>query len=194
MARPPGSPSVPDPDSGISGGTNPDWGDGFDPDIVTNPGSRTANLFNAAASKEIRPLGDTVEADGIRYQFAADPTFVFSARLAFDRETGVPVITTTLESTGTAWFPAVYLGAPTSSFVDTEQVWQPLVWQGRRFPSTPYLTASCHCPVPSTLVNPHFPALRADALALSGASRRKRFPIWGQSHGGFLHGLKVSSR
>ncbi|MCH7226813.1 hypothetical protein [Haloferula sp. A504] len=144
--------SVPDPDSGIGGGDNPDWGDGFDPDIVTNPGSRTANLFNAAASKEIRPTGDTVEADGIRYQFAADPTFAFSTRIAFDAETGVPTITTTLESTGTAWFSVAYLGAPASSFADTEQVWQPLVWQGRRFPSTSYLTASYHCPVPSTLV------------------------------------------
>lgn len=144
--------SVPDAESGIGAGDNPDWGDGFDPDVVTNPGTRTANLFNAAASKEIRPVSDTVEADGIRYRFAADPTFGFSARLAFDGETGVPTITTTLESTGTAWFSVVYLGAPASSFGDTEQVWQPLVWQGRRFPSTSYLTAAYHCPVPSTLV------------------------------------------
>ena len=144
--------SVPDPDSGIGGGDNTDWGDGFDPNVVTNPGSRTANLFNAAASKEIRPTGDTVEADGIRYLFAADPTFAFSARLSFDGETGVPTITTTLQSTGTAWFSVAYLGAPASSFAETEQVWQPLVWQGRRFPSTSYLTASYHCPVPSTLV------------------------------------------
>ncbi|MCX6876372.1 MAG: hypothetical protein NTW21_21565 [Verrucomicrobia bacterium] len=144
--------SVPDPDSGIGGGDNPGWGDGFDPDVVTNPGSRTANLFNAAASKEIRPAGDTVEPEGITYQFAADPTFAFSARIALDGETGVPTITTTLESTGTAWFSVAYLGAPASSFAETEQVWQPLVWQGRRFPSTGYLTASYHCPVPSTLV------------------------------------------
>ena len=144
--------SVPDPNSGIGGGDNPDWGDGFDPDIVTDPGSRTANLFNAAASKEIRPASDTVEADGIRYQFAADPTFAFSARIGFDGETGVPTITTTLESTGTAWFSVAYLGAPASAFGATEQVWQPLVWQGRRFPATSYLTAAYHCPVPSTLV------------------------------------------
>lgn len=144
--------TVPDPDSGISGGDNPDWGDGFDPDVVTNPGNRTANLFNAAASKEIRPVSDTVEADGIRYQFAVDPTFTFSARIAFDGETGVPVVTTTLESAGTAWFSVAYLGAPASAFVETEQIWQPLVWQGRRFPSTSYLTAAYHCPVPSTLV------------------------------------------
>jgi hypothetical protein len=144
--------SVPDPDSGIGGGDNPDWGDGFDPDIVTNPGSRTANLFNAAASKLIRPVSDTVEADGIRYQFAADPSFAFAARLAFDGETGVPTVTTTLESKGTAWFSVAYLGAPASSFAATEQVWQPLIWQGRRFPSTAYLTAAYHCPVPSTLV------------------------------------------
>lgn len=144
--------SVPDPNSGISGGTNEDWGDGFDPEVVTQPGSRTANLFHAAASKEILPVGDLVDADGITYQFAVDPTFAFSARIAFDGELGAPVITTTLQSTGTAWFSVTYLGAPASAFTDTEQVWQPLVWQGRRFPSTSYLTAAYHCPVPSTLV------------------------------------------
>jgi hypothetical protein len=134
--------SVPDPNSGISGGTNEDWGDGFDPEVVTQPGSRTANLFHAAASKEILPVGDLVDADGITYQFAVDPTFAFSARIAFDGELGAPVITTTLQSTGTAWFSVTYLGAPASAFTDTEQVWQPLVWQGRRFPSTSYLTAA----------------------------------------------------
>jgi hypothetical protein len=144
--------SVPDPNSGIGSGGNPDWGDGFDPDIVTNPGSRTGNLFNAAASKEIRPTSDTVEADGISYQFAVDPTFAFSARLAFDGETSVPTITTTLQSTGTAWFSVAYLGSPKCAFAETEQVWQPLIWQGRRFPSVSYLTAAYHCPVPSTLV------------------------------------------
>lgn len=83
--------SVPDPDSGISGGTHVDWGDGFDPDVMTNPGSRTANPFNAAASKELRPVSDTVDADGTGYQSAADPTFAFSARIASDGETGVPL-------------------------------------------------------------------------------------------------------
>lgn len=144
--------SLPDPDSGISGGTNENWGDGFDPDVVTQPGSRTANLFRAAASKAVLPVGDLVDADGITYQFAADPTFAFSARIAFDEDLGAPVITTSLQSTGTAWFSVIYLGAPASAFADTEQVWQPLVWQGRRFPATSYLTAAYHCPIPSTLV------------------------------------------
>lgn len=143
---------VRDPDNGIGGGGNPDWGDGFDPDIVTSQHNRTANLFKAAPSKEIRPVSDAVEADGISHRFAADPAFKFSSRIGFDGETGLPVVTTTLEATGTAWFSVAYVGAPASAFADTEQVWQPLVWQGRRFPSTSYLTAAYHCPVPSALV------------------------------------------
>lgn len=144
--------SVPDPNSGIGAGDNPDWGDGFDPTIVTDRGSRTANLFNAAASKEILPVKDMVEADAISYQFAPDPSFQFEVRLAFDGESGVPTMTTTLKSKGTAWFSVAYLGAPACAFAEAEQVWQPLVWQGRRFPSISYLTAAYHCPVPSSLV------------------------------------------
>jgi hypothetical protein len=40
-------------------------------------------------------------------------------------------------------------------------------------------------PIPEgTWINPHFPALRADPLALSGASRRKQTPSRNRS----LHG------
>lgn len=144
--------SVPDPDSGIGRGTNKDWGDGFDPEVVTDPGRRTANLFSAAASKELRPVSDKIGQDEIRYEFESDPSFAFSARIGFDGETGCPVLTTTLESKGTAWFSVAYTGAPASMFADTDEVWQPLVWQGRRFPATSYLTAAYHCPVPSALV------------------------------------------
>ena len=127
--------SVHDPASGIGGGDNKDWGDGFDPEVVTDPGRRTANLFSAAASKELRPANDKIGQNEIRYEFVSDASFAFSARLGFDAETGCPVLTTSLEAKDTGWFSVVYTGAPASAFADADEVWQPLVWQGRRFPS-----------------------------------------------------------
>ena len=144
--------SKPDPNSGIADRDNKDWGDGFDPEIVSKPGSRTANLFSAAASKLIRPVAYKVEGKEIIYEYADDPSFTFAARIGFDPESGVPVVTTTLESRGSAYYSLAYVGAPALAFAKVDQIWQPLVWQGRRFPPVPYLTAAYHCPVPSTLV------------------------------------------
>ncbi|MDT8390066.1 MAG: hypothetical protein RRC34_06115 [Lentisphaeria bacterium] len=144
--------SVPDANSGIGNGDNQDQGDGFDPTVVTSPGKRTANLFAAAVSQEIRPIADNVETDGIVYQFGKDSAFVFSAKLGFDAETKIPLLTTTLTAATDACYSVAYTGAPATPFADTEQIWQPLIWQERRFPATSYLTAAYHCPVPSALV------------------------------------------
>lgn len=144
--------SKPDPNSGISDRENKDWGDGFDPEIVSKPGTRTANLFSAAASKVIRPVGYEVKGKEIIYRYAEDPSFGFAARVGFDPGSGVPVVTATLESRGNAYYSLAYVGAPAIPFAKADQIWQPLIWQGRRFPPVPYLTAAYHCPVPSTLV------------------------------------------
>ena len=144
--------SKPDPNSGISTRDNKDQGDGFDPEIVAKSGSRTANLFSAAPSKVIRPVSAKVEGKEIVYQYAADPSFHFAARIGFDPGSGVPVITTFLKAGGAGYYSLAYVGAPALDFARTEQIWQPLVWQGRRFPSVPYLTAAYHCPLPTTLV------------------------------------------
>lgn len=144
--------SVPDPNSGIANAENKDFGDGFDPEIVTKSGSRTANLFSSAASKEISPVSDRVAGKEIIYEYATDPSFGFTARIGFDPASGMPVVTTNLKATGPAYYSLAYVGAPSVPFEKVEQLWQPLVWEGRRFPTTSYLTAAYQCPLPSTLV------------------------------------------
>lgn len=98
---------VPDSNSGIGNSENKDFGDGFDPTVVTSPGKRTANLFAAAASQEIQPIGDRVGKDEITHQFNANPAFAFSARLGLDPETGVPVLTTHLKAGVKAYYSVV---------------------------------------------------------------------------------------
>src|SRR5690606_25142549 len=35
---------------------------------------------------------------------------------------------------------------------EVEEIWQPLIWQEKRFPDKPYLTLAYRCPIPSALV------------------------------------------
>src|SRR3546814_4316848 len=45
-----------------------------------------------------------------------------------------------------------YTGAPASDIKSVEEIWQPLIWQEKRFPDRPYLTLAFRSPLPTALV------------------------------------------
>lgn len=51
-----------------------------------------------------------------------------------------------------AFFTIGYCGAPSADPSGAEELWQPLVWTQKRFPSQPYLTPDNLCPMPLTAV------------------------------------------
>ena len=50
------------------------------------------------------------------------------------------------------YYSVGFTGAPAISFASVEWVWQPLIWQGKRFPQDSYLTAEFQSPIPGILM------------------------------------------
>lgn len=62
------------------------------------------------------------------------------------------MLTFTLTPRIEAWFSVGYTGAPVHRLDDLAEVWQPFLWQEKRFPERSYLTAAFQCSLPATFV------------------------------------------
>ncbi len=125
-------------------------GDGFDDSILSSKTDmRTANLFDAGQNIALLPekmerIGDTTV---IYYQvneYAEVNAKVFM-------EGGQLCFASTLTPMKKGYFSLGYLNAPARSIEETQEIWQPLVWQEKRFPDRPYMTLAYRAPIPSTL-------------------------------------------
>jgi hypothetical protein len=127
--------------------------DGFDPTVDRGyGGGRTANLFSAGQLKTLR--ANTGRSDGrkILWDFPADETATVRAELDLPPDGTAPRLRliTTVKADG--WYSFGYVGAPETSEADVEELWQPLIYNERRFPQEPFLEAAYRCPLPTTLV------------------------------------------
>ncbi len=127
--------------------------DGFDPKSDQVAGKdRVQNLFDAAPAMIVR--ADKAEAkDGrIVWGFPANADFTLDATLELPAGNGEPVLMFQFKPKVAKWFSVGYVGAPEADPSAMDGMWQPLIWQEKRFPQKPYLTESGRCTLPATLV------------------------------------------
>jgi hypothetical protein len=128
-------------------------GDGFDDRILQgDTRQRTADVFAAAPTVRVKATGAGRAGDAIRFTYAAQAAFDLTAALTVPAGDGEPVLAFTLTPKEEAWFSTGYVGAPAVPPADAAEVWQPFIWQEKRFPQLSYLTAAFECPLPATLV------------------------------------------
>jgi hypothetical protein len=135
-------------------GSNDDMvGDGFDPSILEGgTKGRTSDLFHAAPSFWVEPVSHTVEDRSITYSFAEHPFFGLTAQLELPTGSAYPKLSFTFKPTNSGYYSVGYVGAPACQIQDADEIWQPLIWQEKRFPEKSYITLAFRCPVPSTFV------------------------------------------
>lgn len=126
--------------------------DGFNPktDRVAAK-EQVQDLFAAAPVTVV--LADKAEVKGgrIQWHFPDNPDFSLGATLEIPSGSGEPRLTFQFNPKVGKWFSVGYTGAPEIDPATMAGMWQPLIWQEKRFPQRPYLTESGRCTLPGTL-------------------------------------------
>lgn len=128
-------------------------GDGFDPQILRGSTSfRTSDLFQAAPHVAVTANAVTREGDRWIYTFPENPAFTLRAELSLPDAGAAPILRYELTPKMDGWFSVGYLGAPAHPLDEVDEIWQPLVWQEKRFPGASNMTLAFRATVPSTFV------------------------------------------
>ena len=129
-------------------------GDGFDDRILSAQAeTRTANVFQSAQSAVLVPIRVEPKERGWQLFFTEQPDYSLSAELTMANGQTYPQLTFTLIPKKGGYFSVAYEGAPAFSLAQINDLWQPMIWQEKRFPEQPYLTTAFQCPLPTTLAS-----------------------------------------
>ncbi len=128
-------------------------GDGLDPATLQGSGAnRTGNLFRAAALSALTATRTEIVGQIVRWHFAKHADFMLVAQIELLKGKESPRLTFTLTPKRPGFYSVGYVGAEATDPKNSQESWQPLIWQERRFPSASFLTPAFHCPLPTTLV------------------------------------------
>lgn len=128
-------------------------GDGFDPRILEgDEAGRTADYFRSGHLTTLTATEvERVDRQFI-WRFKERPGFSLQARLVLQPGAEEPALHVTFTPEVEGWFSIGYTGAPAYPVEAVDAIWQPLIWNEKRFPDRAYLTTAFRGPVPSTLV------------------------------------------
>jgi hypothetical protein len=115
-------------------------------------GQRTDVIYEAGAPIEVRATGSrSLEGGGVAWRFAADPNFTLEADV-HPVAGQPPRISWKFTARTPGWYTIGYTGGPAVDPAVADYVLQPLIWQEKRFPRAPLLTAESMGGLPLTLV------------------------------------------
>jgi hypothetical protein len=127
--------------------------DGFDPSVDRGyGGGRTANLFAAGKLKTLRASTGRSDGNKIVWDFPSDDTATVRLELDLPADGTAPRLRLKTTVNADGWYSFGYVGAPETPTGDVEELWQPLIYNERRFPHESFLEAAYRCPLPTTLV------------------------------------------
>ncbi|HEX6428780.1 MAG TPA: hypothetical protein VF008_13890 [Niastella sp.] len=128
-------------------------GDGFDDRILrTKADWRTANIFNAGERTELQANEVKQKGDTIFFIFPANENFVLTALLITSTKP-YPLLKYAFRALRPGYYSVGYTGAPAFDQDKAAGIWQPLIWQEKRFPDAAYCTPAFMATLPATLVN-----------------------------------------
>lgn len=132
---------------------NEQAGDGFDDRILDGSvQERTADLFALENKVLVKPSSVREENGNIYYSYEEYPAFRLQAMIKPAPESGFPELSYELTPLKDGYYAVVYAGSPQVDIAAAEEIWQPMIWQEKRFPDKSYLTAAFRCPVPTAFV------------------------------------------
>jgi len=128
--------------------------DGFDPVLDAAFGKgQTPDLFQATPRRVTLTADRAVASpEAVQFSFAAHPVFELSASLSVPAGVLPPVLKFEFKPRQDGWYSIGYTGAPEVAANEAEGIWQPLIWNEKRFPDKSYLTQAFRATLPSTLV------------------------------------------
>ena len=130
-------------------------GDGFDDSIIRakNTVARTANVWMCAPSEKIKASSAKVESGVIRLSFPESEKFSLEAKIYFPKGSDIPAMEYSFKPKAKGYYSVAFVGLPAYGFDEVDGIWQPFIWQGKRFPAQPFATPAFECSLPATFVN-----------------------------------------
>ena len=144
-------------------------GDGFDNNVLKGSvEGLTADLFSAGNAVAVTASKAEVTGNSIQFSFDQNPTFDLEATLTLSNAAPEPVLAFRFTPKQKGYYSVGFTGMPEVPQTDCDEIWQPLIWQEKRFPDISYMTLAFQCTLPSTIVRAkgHCVALVADPLEL----------------------------
>ena len=130
-----------------------DYGDGFDAGVLAGKtDQRTLSIFNGARDIEIEANKITQQSDTIFWHFPEHDMFNFEAFIVPGVD-NTPLLQFNLTPKKEGYYSVGYTGAPSYAIEDVNEIWQPMVWQEKRFPKKSILTLAFRAPLPTCLVD-----------------------------------------
>jgi len=146
-------------------------GDGFDPSILKGDGTgRTFDLFQTAPAYWVSATHHTVSQGEHVFDFGDHALFSLKARLESVAGSRYPRLAFAFTPAKPGYYSVGYVGAPGVNLPAVEDLWQPLIWQEKRFPDKTYLTLAFRCSVPSAFVS-------ADGVTVGVVADPSEFPF-----------------
>jgi hypothetical protein len=128
-------------------------GDGFDDRILEgDTQQRTADVFSAAPLSHVRADSAELRGQAIHFGFPEQASYKLEATLILPPGNAAPLLSFTFTPKVAGFYSIAYSGAPSFALSALTEVWQPFVWQGKRFPDKSYVTPAFECSLPATLV------------------------------------------
>ena len=127
-------------------------GDGFDDRILDSKATdRTADLFKAGQAVRIVPERAEYSDSAVVFHYNPQESFAFRAWMLLS-EAGYPKMRFECAAQKKGYYSIGYTGAPSIDTSEVAEIWQPMIWQGKRFPAQSYMTLAYRCPLPTALV------------------------------------------
>ena len=127
--------------------------DGFDPaSDQAKDRDRTMDAFKAAPAVTLDAVSTRTSEGRIEWLFAEQPDFTLRAAIELPAGQAEPLLRFEFTPKTAKWFSVAYTGAPEVEPAAMDEMWQPMIWQEKRFPNQAFLTESGRCTLPATLV------------------------------------------
>ncbi|GAA4303617.1 hypothetical protein GCM10023143_07270 [Compostibacter hankyongensis] len=120
--------------------------------LLTGKGN-TMDFFSISDTVSVSATRSSVSGNRLRWNFPQRPGFSLEAELYLPPGKEDPVIQYRMKANQSGWYSVGYTGAPQTDTGQVNAIWQPLIWQERRFPYMPFLSMEFMCSIPGTLVN-----------------------------------------
>ena len=112
---------------------------------------RTYNVFESANADRVMAATATIENAAVQWDPPGNAFFSLHATLTLPPGDADPLLTFTVTARQEGWYSVGYSGAPESKPDAVDWLWQPLIWQEKRFPRLPFLTTEDMGGLPATL-------------------------------------------
>ncbi len=128
-------------------------GDGFDDSILKgSTENRTADLFYAGNATVETATSAEITKDSLQFRFEDNPSFTITAALTLSDTHHEPVLTFHFQPHAQGYYSVGFTGMPEVKPSEFDEIWQPLIWQEKRFPNTSFMTPAYQCTLPATMV------------------------------------------